>query len=200
MAERRSATTEKVVFLHFLISSNYGRNFQCSQRCYQHQLHRIHRGQKMKRISLYIGIAVVFIWICCGICYYIFHIRHMPFRFVCTMAMKGNTSAPLTFYYAPTEERFRFWMCDHQQSDGLLPLIENPDLSSFDFDKYDYLLFKGKKLKELSFSPWLTFTEDAICSHEDARTPLISTLEDASIDTLYIYRIAKTENFRPTGP
>ena len=151
----------------------------------------------MKRILLFCGIAIAFLGACWGICYHIFHVRHLPFQFVCSMAMEGNSHAPLSFYYAPTEEWFNFWI---DTSDDVPPLVEKADLSSFDFEKYDYLLFKGKKLKELSYSPWLTHTEDAICSHEDARTPLISTLEDASLDTLYVYRIEKTNEFRPAGP
>lgn len=151
----------------------------------------------VKKIFIIFGIAVALLGTCWGICYHIFHVRHMPFQFVCTMAMVGNDHAPMSYYDAPTEERFRFWI---DTSDDVPPLVEEPNLSSFDFEKYDYLLFKGKKLKELTYSPWLTHTEDAICSHEDARTPLISTLEDASLDTLYIYRIAKTDKFRPAGP
>ncbi len=154
----------------------------------------------MKRILIIFGIAIALVGACWGVCYHIFHVRRMPFQFVCTMAMVGNDIAPTTFYYAPTKEWFLFWVYDHQISDGLPPLIENPDLSSFDFEKYDYLLFKGKKLKELSYSPWLTHTEDNICRHEDKRTPLISTLEDASMDTLYIYKIDKTDKFRAPGP
>jgi len=154
----------------------------------------------MKKIYIILGIVIALLGGCWGICYRIFHVRHMPFQFVCVMAMVGNDIAPLTFYDAPTKERFLFWVYEHPISDGFPPLIENPDLSSFDFEKYDYLLFKGKKLKDLTYSPWLTHTEDAICSHEDARTPLISTLEDASLDTLYVYRIAKTDKFRPAGP
>ena len=151
----------------------------------------------MKRILIYGGIAIAVLGAGWGICYHIFHVRQMPFQFECTMAMEGNTSAPSTFYYAPTEEWFRFWI---DTSDDVPPLVEKPDLSSFDFEKYDYLLFQGKKLIELSYSPWLTHSEDAICRHEDSRTPLISTLEDASLDTLYIYRITTTDKFRPAGP
>lgn len=151
----------------------------------------------MKRIFIIFGIVITLLGICWGICYQIFHVRHMPFQFVCTMAMVGNSHAPTSYYDTPTEKRFRFWI---DTSDEIPPLVEEPDLSSFDFERYNYLMFKGKKLKDLIYSPWLTHTEDGICSHEDARIPLISILEDASLDTLYIYRIAKTDKFRPAGP
>lgn len=154
----------------------------------------------MKKILLYTGIIIVIIGGCLSVLYYIFHARKVKFEFVCTMPMKGNTHSPLTFYYASSEERFRFWMCDSRIHDGLPPLIEEPDLRAFQFEIYDYLLLKGKKLKGLSHSPWLTHTEDLICSYEDPRTPLIPKLEDASIDTLYIYKIAKTNKFRAPGP
>ena len=151
----------------------------------------------LKKILIILGIVIALLGAAWGICYYVFHVRHMPFQFVCAVAMDGNTSAPLSFYDAPTEERFRFWI---DTSDDVAPLVEEPDMSLFDFEKYDYLLFKGKRLKELTYSPWLSHTEDAICTCEDARTPLISTLEDASLDTLYIYRMDKTDKFRPAGP
>lgn len=154
----------------------------------------------MKIRKSHIALTIIFIGVCISALFYIFHVRNVQFEFVSTMPMKGNTNSPSTFYYAPSEEWFRFWVCDSRTHDSLPPLIEAPDLSAFQFEKYDYLLFKGKKLKALSHSPWLTHTEDLICSHEDPRTPLIPTLEGASIDTLYIYRIEKTNKFRTPGP
>lgn len=142
-----------------------------------------------------IGTIAFAIVVCiCGY-YLIFYPHSMPFQFDCAMAMDGNTHSPSSFYYAPTEDWFLYWI---DTSEDIPQLVVRPDLSHFDFEKYDYLLYKGKKLTSLNYSPWLTYTEDEI--HYDKRIPLISTLEDASLDTLYIYKIKKTNKFRPPGP
>lgn len=131
------------------------------------------------------------------IAYYIFHQREVSFEFVRTMKIPGNTDSPLTFYYTPSQERLKYWMFDYRIENNQ-PVIENIDLGMFDFEKYDYLLFFGKKLLNLRYSPWLTYSEDEC--HYLKETPLFSTLEDDSIDKLYIYRISKTNKFRSPCP
>ena len=154
----------------------------------------------MRKKLLYLGFISIIVLICFLVLYYIFHIRHVPFQFECAMAIREDSIENSSFHYAPTEERFSYWIREHRVLDDLPPLIENPDLSLYDFERYDYLLFEGKKLVLLNYSPWLTHTEDNICNHEDSRTPLIPTLEDASSDTLYVYKIEKTNKFRVPGP
>ncbi len=154
----------------------------------------------MRKKLLYYGIVFAFIGVCGGILFNIFHVRHMPFQFECAVAINVDTYAPWHFHYVSTEEEFRFWICNHQTTDNLPPLINNPDLSPFDFARYDYLLFAGKRLTDLRYSPWLSHTEDAICRHEDARIPLIPSLEESSTDSLYIYKIEQTTKYRLPGP
>lgn len=154
----------------------------------------------MKRVLLYCGIMIIGGGLCWGIYYSIFRVRHMPFQFECTMATNENTYTPWRFHYVSTEKKLCFWIYDNQSTESLPPLIENLDLSTFNFTRYDYLLFVGERLTDLCYSPWLSHTNDAICRHEDSRIPLIPTVEEASPDSLYIYKIYKTTKFREPGP
>lgn len=154
----------------------------------------------MRKLPLYLGVVFTIIGVCWGICFYIFYIRHIPFQFECTMAINENTCVLWQYHYISTEKEFRFWTYNHQITGNQPPLIDNPDLGSFDFAKYDYLLFVGERLTDLRHSPWLSHTKDAICRHEDARIPLIPISEEADMDSLYIYKIDKTTKYREPGP
>ena len=155
----------------------------------------------MRIPKFYLGVCfTLLLGVSWGICFYFFHVRHIPFLYECTMAINEDSYAPWHYHYVSTEEKFLFWIYDHQITDNLPPLIDNFDLNSFDFAKYDYLLFIGERLTDLSHSPWLSHTKDAICRQEDSRVPLIPTLEKASMDSLYIYKIKKTAKYREPGP
>ena len=129
---------------------------------------------------------------------YYFTIKEVPFCYDGTITIEGNTSSPLTFYYAPTEDRLLFWLGDYRARHNLQPVIDSPDLSTYDFERYDYLLFSGRKLKRLYYSPYLTDQNDEC--HYLEETPLMTDLEEASLDSMYIYRIDKTTEFRAPCP
>lgn len=147
-------------------------------------------------------ILIVTLALCCGIGIiipYYFVQREIPFQFECAIEVKGNTASPLSFYYAPSEDRFRFWTVEYRVRHNLQPIIEYDNLEQFDFDKYDYLLYYGRKLKRLYHSPWLTYSEDDC--HYAPEIPLMNDIEDASMDTLYIYSIKKKgKKYRPPCP
>ena len=134
-----------------------------------------------------------------GLIYRYFHRYYVPFEFHSTIAIVGNNSRPTTFCYASDADRINFWLNDYRESHNLQPIIKDADLSSFDFQKYDYLLFSGYKLEALYYSSWLTHKNDE-CYSYDKRIPLMSTLASGSKDTMYIYRIKKTDKFRDPCP
>lgn len=147
-------------------------------------------------------IVIMFLILTCvfgGLIYRYYHCSYVPFEFHTTIAIVGNTSSPSGFVYADNTERLMFWLNDYREWSNLQPAIEDIDLSSYDFQKYDYLLFSGYKLESLYYSPWLTHKNDE-CYNYDRRIPLMSTLVSGSIDTMYIYRIRKTDRFRAPCP
>lgn len=108
------------------------------------------------------------------------------------------------FHYVESSERLFYWMVEYLSSrsrpefQGYDSLYVNNLSRELDFVQYDYIIAYQKKLKSLSYSPYLTRKIDGI--YFDKKTPLIPTWDSQVTDMIYIYQIKKNNRLRSFGP
>ncbi len=159
----------------------------------------------MKKKKLYAVTTLLFV---VGLCFvYYFYPRSVHFElakeiekpypefdrsyFVGFEYIENKESLFFCMVYRYEEPQFR----DMKGYDTVFVKTLSTDL---DFDRYDYIIAYQKKLKKLRHSPYLTKTEDGL--YHEKRTPLIPIWDSRITDKLYIYRIKKSNKFRPPGP
>ena len=159
----------------------------------------------MKKKKLYAVTTLLFV---VGLCFvYYFYPRSVHFElakeiekpypefdrsyFVGFEYIENKESLFFCMVYRYEEPQFR----DMKGYDTVFVKTLSKDL---DFDRYDYIIAYQKKLKKLRHSPYLTKTEDGL--YHEKRTPLIPIWYSRITDKLYIYRIKKSNKFRPPGP
>lgn len=123
--------------------------------------------------------------------------RSIPFDYV--------TGVPLVEGYYPhgdrlvqtKEEMYEVFCSDeitaHYDSAFLSQYIE-----AIDYEKYDYIISYMGRITAMSYSPYLSDTEDGMPSVP--KIPIISRYKKQKVDSLYIYRIQTSDKFRVPGP
>ena len=71
--------------------------------------------------------------------------------------------------------------------------------TNLNFNNYDYIITYKQQLDKLSYSPYLTLTEDALYLI-NSKCPLIPTFKETKSNKVYFYAVRKNNKFRILGP
>ncbi|MBQ3730437.1 MAG: hypothetical protein IJK93_03405 [Muribaculaceae bacterium] len=139
-----------------------------------------------------------------------YRVRNVDFQFVKTFQVPNNEYDETSFtsyYYIDDDESLDYFLGKNLSDyfgycyDSLFIDKMKGELN---FKDYDYLLSPQKKIVNLSYSPSHNKNYYDGCGHQlhalGDRDVLEPVFEDGSIDSMYLYRIKKTNKFIQPGP
>ena len=164
---------------------------------------------KRKRLLIAFVLAIAILGVC-GYFIHYYRVKHVDFQFVKTFQVpnkKYNQTSFTSYYYIDSDESLNHflgkYLSDHfgYCYDGLF--IDKMK-GEFNFKDYDYLLSPQKKIINLSYSPSHNKNYYDGCGHQlhalGDRDVLEPVFDKGSIDSMYLYRIKKTDKFIQPGP
>jgi hypothetical protein len=163
----------------------------------------------MTRFRFIIIVPILFIVGISVFLFYYFHPRVVPFQL--TMEMdKPYLNFDRTYYvgfdYVMNKEQLMFFFvayykkmsCIKTDLKGYDSIFVQNFSKELDFKKYDYIITYQKRLKSLTYSPYLAKKWDG-CAYLDKK-PLIPTFDTILTDKVYLYQIKKNTKYRAPGP
>jgi hypothetical protein len=141
-------------------------------------------------------------------CLYYYYPRKISFEFIKSVNKpdkKYDNSQFIGFHYVSNEEELMFWLVKKYEypyscSDDIgydSIFVENLR-KDLDFKTYDYIITYQKKLKVLTYSPYLAKKRDLMDYLTEK--PLIPTFDTIITDKIYLYQIKKNNQYRAPGP
>ena len=158
--------------------------------------------RKKNKKMLVIIIAIIF-GICCVYYYYPRKVSFELYKEISKPTENFDNSQWLTYSYVQNEERLIYCLVDYYKQrcppqQGYDSIFAHNLSKTLDYENYDYLIVYQKKLKDLTYSPYLANREDLL--KELVKKPLIPTFDTVVTDKVYIYRIDKNNKYRAPGP
>lgn len=105
----------------------------------------------------------------------------------------NNRSGHDYYYYVRDEAQLFFLLCENEpfDSNSVSEISRNLDFASF-----NYIIVLNKRLKSLSYSPYLTWS--STCYRAVDYIPLIPKYSERNIDSVFIYSVRSNKKFGHT--